>query len=149
MEVPHTVLVVAEDAGLAMTLVSWLSDSGCRLAVTTSYTAGKDQLDTSPAMLISQVRLGAYNGLQLALRARAKGIPAVVCDKANSFTKRDAEQIGAAYMDSSNLPKERLLSMVRRAITRLRPVKTDPYSAPPASCGNSETPRDTDTSEEN
>ena len=146
MEVPHTVLVVAEDAGLAMTLVSWLSDSGCRLAVTTSYQAGRDHLDTRPAMLISQVRLGAYNGLQLALRARAKGIPAVVCDEANSFTQRDAEQVGAAYLDSSNLPKDRLLSMVRTAITPLRGVTSRLSSATPASYGNAETVRDTDTS---
>jgi DNA-binding NtrC family response regulator len=148
MNVPQTVLVVAEDIQLATTLVSWLSDSGCRLAVTASYRAGKDHLDTKPALLISQVRLGAYNGLQLALRARAQGIPAVVCGDANSCTKRDAEELGADYMDASNLPKERLLRLVQTAVTP-SPAASHPSSAEQASCENAETARDIDTSGEN
>jgi DNA-binding NtrC family response regulator len=145
MNLPQTVLVVAEDTHLATTLVSWLSDSGCRLAVTASYRAGKDHLDTKPALLISQVRLGAYNGLQLALRARAQGIPAVVCGDANSFTKRDAEALGADYMDASNLPKERLLRLVQTAVTP-SPAEPRLSSAAQTSCENAETVRDTGTS---
>jgi len=119
MDTPQTVLVVAQDTSLATTLVSWLSESGCRLALTTSYGAGRDQLETKPAMVISQVKLGAYNGLQLALRARAKGIPAVVCGDANSVTEREAQEVGASYMDSANLHKDQLLSLVRDIVTPL------------------------------
>ena len=75
MDPSHKVLVVAQDTRLAMTLVSLLRESGCEPAVTTSYSAGRDQLDAGPAFVIAEVRLGAYNGLHLALKARAKGIP--------------------------------------------------------------------------
>jgi DNA-binding NtrC family response regulator len=114
---PQTVLVVAHDAGLASMLVSWLADSGCRLAVTGCYRAGKNHLESGPAMVITEIKLGAYNGLQLALRAQAKGIPVVVFGDENSTTAREAEEAGAAYIDSSNMRKEELQSLVRAIVT--------------------------------
>lgn len=145
----QTVLVVAQDQQLAMTLVSWLSDSGCQSHVTTSYSAGKDHLEGHPALVISELKLGAYNGLHLALRARAKGIPAVIFGAADSITAREAERIGAAYLDSSNLQKDQLQSLIRDVVTPLRGGSPRLSSAPQASCENAEMAHDTDTSEEN
>ena len=114
---PQQVLVVAQDTRLAMSLVAWLRKCGCEPAVTTSYSAGRDQLEKGPAIVIAEVKLGAYNGLHLALRARAKGIPAVVFGEANAATEREARQVGAAYFNPLDLEKAELQSLLRTAVT--------------------------------
>ena len=144
MDQSHKVLVVAQDTRLAMTLVSLLRESGCEPAVTTSYSAGRDQLDARPAFVIAEVRLGAYNGLHLALRARAKGIPAAVFGDANPTTEREARQVGAAYLSPIDLKKAELQSLLRAAV---RPLPGWSFSSAEsqASCENAETERGTDT----
>jgi CheY-like chemotaxis protein len=141
----RTVLVVAQDSQLLMQLVSWLRDSGCPTAVTTSFSAGKEQLECGPAAVLAEVRLGAYNGLHLALRARVRGIPAVVFGDANAITEREAKEVGATYLTPSNLRKSDLQSLLRGAVRPSRVVL--PFSLPGrASCENAGTARGTDTS---
>ena len=140
----HKVLVVAQDTRLAMTLVSWLRESGCEPAVTTSYSAGRDQLDAGPACVIAEVRLGAYNGLHLALRARAKGIPAVVFGDANPATEREAREVGAAYLSPFDLENAELQSLLRAGVMPLPGWRLS-SAASQASCENAETEHDTDT----
>jgi DNA-binding response OmpR family regulator len=144
MDPSHKVLIVAQDTRLAMTLVSLLRESGCEPSVTTSYSAGRDQLDARPAFLIAEVRLGAYNGLHLALRARAKGIPAAVFGDANPTTEREARQVGAAYLSPIDLEKTELQSLLRAAV---RPLPGWRFSSAEsqASCESAETERGTDT----
>jgi|RhiMetdeSRZDD1v2_1073273.scaffolds.fasta_scaffold2021658_1 DNA-binding response OmpR family regulator len=145
MDQSHKVLVVAQDTRLTMTLVSLLRESGCEPAVTTSYSAGRDQLDARPAFVIAEVRLGAYNGLHLALKARAKGIPAAVFGDANPTTEREARQVGAAYLSAyDDLQKAELLSLLRATVTPL-PALSLSSAESQASCGSAETERDTDT----
>jgi DNA-binding response OmpR family regulator len=144
----HKVLVVAQDTRLAMTLVSWLRESGCEPALTTSYSTGRDQLEARPALVIAEVRLGAYNGLHLALRARAKGIPAAVLGDANPTTEREARQVGAAYLSPFDLEKAELQSLLRAAIMPLPDWRSSSAEST-ASCENAGTERGTDTSEGN
>jgi DNA-binding response OmpR family regulator len=144
MDASRKVLVVAQDTRLAMTLVSLLRESGCEPSVTTSYSAGRDQLDARPAFVIAEVRLGAYNGLHLALKARAKGIPAAVFGDANPTTEREARQVGAAYLSTYDLEKAELQSLLRATITPL-PALSLSSAESQASCGSAETGRDTDT----
>jgi len=144
MDQSHKVLVVAQDTQLVKALVTWLRRSGCEPAVTTSYSAGREQLDAMPAVVIAEVRLGAYNGLHLALRARAKGIPAVVFGDANPTTEREARQVGAAYLSPFNLEHTELQSLLRTAVTPW-PDWSPASAASPASCESAETERDTDT----
>ena len=144
MNQSHKVLVVAQDTRLAMTLVSWLRESGCEPALTTSYSAGCDQLEARPAFVIAEIRLGAYNGLHLALRARAKGIPAVVFGDANPATEREAREVGAAYLSPFDLENAELQSLLRAGAMPLPGWRL--ASAPPqASCEDAETERGTDT----
>jgi DNA-binding response OmpR family regulator len=144
MNQTHKVLVVAQDTRLAMTLVSWLRESGCEPAVTTSYSAGRDQLDARLAFVIAEVRLGAYNGLHLALRARAKGIPAVVFGEANPTTEREAREVGAAFLSPFDLENAELQSLLRAGVMPL-PGWRPSSAASQASCENAGTGRDTDT----
>lgn len=100
------VLVVAPTPSVAATVFAWLTDAGCGVTVVDSFAVAKRHLDSDPCLLISEIRLGDYNGLHLALRAQARGIPSVLLGQPDPVLERDAQQIGAIYLydlDASRL----------------------------------------------
>lgn len=113
MNPPSKVLVVAQDSGLASTLGAWLNEAGCDLEVSKTFDEGREQLEDSPAIVMAEIRLGAYNGLHLALRARAKGIPAVIVGDSNPVTEREAERLGVAYLKATDLKKDEVQLLIR------------------------------------
>jgi DNA-binding response OmpR family regulator len=96
----HHVVIVAQNPALATALLSWLGSAGYELAIVTTFAAAKALLDTEPALLISEVKLGEYNGLHLALRARGRSIPAIVIGPQDPVLRKDAEELGASYLTS-------------------------------------------------
>jgi DNA-binding response OmpR family regulator len=99
------VLVVTSDSHLADTLDAWLTEAGCHADVTRSFVEGREHLECAPAIVVTELRLGAYNGLHLALKARAKGIPAVVVGDGDVAMEREAGSLGAAYLNVTELTK--------------------------------------------
>ena len=106
------VLVVAPTATVATTLFAWLTDAGCAPLVVSSFSAAKQYLEENPCLLISEVRLGEYNGLHLALRAQAHGVPAVILGEPDVVLQREATQLGAIYL-SRGIDAQQLLSVIR------------------------------------
>ena len=94
----QNVLLVAPSPGLAATLFSWLAEKDFTASLVTSFSAAKDRLEDRPSLLISEIRLGAYNGLHLAVHALALAIPTIVIGDMDPVLKRDAEQLSAVYM---------------------------------------------------
>lgn len=92
------VLLVAPTLALAKNLFGWLTAGGYDVALVTSFEAAKVQLQSPPHLLISEVRLAEYNGLHLASRALAHGIPAVVVGDTDRVLERDARQMGVTYV---------------------------------------------------
>jgi CheY-like chemotaxis protein len=92
-----SVLVVAPTPRLAADLMKWLTEAGCAVMLVTSFAAAKARLEQHPSLLLSEVRLGDYNGLHLALRAKAMGIPAIVLGSADAVLEREAERLGVKY----------------------------------------------------
>jgi DNA-binding response OmpR family regulator len=115
---PDRILVVGQNTSVVMKLVRLLRESGCDTVVTTSYPSGRHALDSYPTVVIAEVRLGAYNGLHLALRARARGIAAVVCGDGDPATEREALQVGAAYLNVQNLEMSAVQATVDAAVTQ-------------------------------
>jgi DNA-binding NtrC family response regulator len=111
MTLRPSVLLVAPTPGVAATLFTWLTDAGCELTVVGSFTAAKQQLERAHALLISEVRLGEYNGLHLALRAQAHDIPAILIGDPDPVLQRDANQLGAVYL-TRDLDRDRLLAII-------------------------------------
>ena len=144
---PNKVLVVGQDTGLVMKLVRLLRESGCDTAVTTSYTSGRHALDSHPAVVIAEIRLGAYNGLHLALRARSRGIAAVVYGDGDPATEREATELGAAYLNVRNLDTSGVQSAVAAAVMQSRRDVAGPTPSM-ATCGSAEMGRGTGTSAE-
>lgn len=106
-----SVLVVAPTPSIATRVFAWLSDAGCAPIVVATFAAAKQYLDEQPAVLISEVRLGEYNGLHLALRAQARRIPTILVGEPDSVLQREAVQFGATYL-AGPLDAQRLLSAI-------------------------------------
>jgi DNA-binding NtrC family response regulator len=92
------VLLVAPTPALAKNLFAWLTEGGYDVALVTSFASAKVELQSSPHLLISEIRLGEYNGLHLATRAQSQDIPSVVIGHADPVLERDAQQMGVTYM---------------------------------------------------
>src|SRR5688572_27816620 len=106
-----SVLVVAPTPSIATTVFAWLTDAGCVPFVVSSFAAAKQHLEEKPCFLISEVRLGEYNGLHLALRAQAHGVPVVLLGEPDHVLQREAAQLGAVYLPRE-LDAQQLLSVV-------------------------------------
>lgn len=110
---PTSVLVVAPTPRLAGTLTEWLTDAGYEVIFVTSFSAGKAHLDDSPSVLISEIRLGDYNGLHLALRAKSSDIPAIVVGSPDVVLQQEAGRLGVVYL-THQLDRSCLLETIQR-----------------------------------
>jgi DNA-binding NtrC family response regulator len=110
-----SVLVVAPTARIAATAFAWVTDAGCIPVIAASFAAAKQHIDEHPSLLISEVRLGEYNGLHLALRAQVRGVPAVLIGEPDSVLEREATQLGAVYLAGALEPQD-FLSAIQPTI---------------------------------
>jgi CheY-like chemotaxis protein len=113
---PLRVLVVAPTPQLAATLLEWLTEAGHEVILVTSFLAGKARLEHGPSVLISEVRLGDFNGLHLALRARTGEIPSIVVGSPDPVLEREAERLGVAYLTHELLSRPDFLSTLQRVV---------------------------------
>ena len=93
-------LVVASDPVVAERLVAWLSAEGHLPEVCASFSEAKPALDAHPPdLLVTELKLGAYNGLHLALRMkyRQPGVRTIVVGEADRLFEREAERHAATY----------------------------------------------------
>ena len=98
---PSRVLVVAPSADVAETLTNWLSSAGHETTVVSDFASAKPQLDANPPdLLVAQVKLGAFNGLHLAIRARARllATPSIVIGDADCVLEAEARQQHVCYL---------------------------------------------------
>jgi hypothetical protein len=119
-----TVLVVAQTPGLVDTLLPVLGPSA-NVVVVSSFAAGKRQLVFQPRLLITELRLGEYNGLHLALRAQAHGVASVVLGAADPVLQRDAIALGATYLTMDEPIAERIEALLHAATLQPRVPATD------------------------
>ena len=95
------ILVVTADAQKRRNLAAWLSAEGFEVVLVATFTAGKAQLAGNPDLVIADVRLGAYNGLHLALHAKSVGIPTLVMGTDDEVLARDAQAIEARWLGAA------------------------------------------------
>ena len=131
----HKILVVAPTTTLASKLHGWLCDAGYELTVVTTFAAAKAHLRTTPDLVVTQVRLAEYNGLQLALYAHASSIPTIVIGDPDPVVERDASQFGATYLRSEEVARERILALTARVILGADPAPSSRHDAPASDPG--------------
>jgi DNA-binding response OmpR family regulator len=141
------ILVVAQSTTLAGNLLAWLGDPEHELVIANTFAAAKHHLATRPHLLIAEVKLGEYNGLHLALRARALGIPSIVLGAADETFSRQAQDLGAIYLAAGALDAAGIRASIRQACEHsapvaekpsrryrglaVHPIEIDPAAAPP------------------
>jgi DNA-binding response OmpR family regulator len=102
MDYSPRVTIVASNKRLGTRLGSWLSSRGYDVAVVKDFAAARRELDEHPpTVLVTELKLGEYNGLHLAVRTRARfpGTPAIVIgDGDHTGLDAEARQLGAQYL---------------------------------------------------
>lgn len=98
----HSLLLVDDDLALLNALSRFLSENGYAVVACNTFEEAKQQIaDARPDILVTDVRLGAFNGLQLALLARdvRPDVRVVVFSGFDDpVLKEEARRIGATYL---------------------------------------------------
>jgi DNA-binding response OmpR family regulator len=113
---PATLLIVDDDRATREGLARLLSDDGYRVLTADSFERALEVLKSkSPDLLLLDVRLGDFNGLQL-LVTSPRPIPAIVITGfADSVLERDARQLGAEYLVKP-ITHDSLLAAIERQL---------------------------------
>ena len=115
-----SVLVVDDDVETTGIVEYWLADAGYDVVICSRFDAARDYLDSHPVdALVTDIRLGEFNGLQLALRASEPGrrIAVVVMSAYDDVvTRRDAETVGGRFI-LKPFDREDLLAQLSEALS--------------------------------
>jgi DNA-binding response OmpR family regulator len=118
-----SILVVERDPELLAGWVKLLEDAGYRVIAATSFEEARNALKTTPSLLITDIRLGPYNGLHLIIRARAStaNLPALVTTGYPDVGMRtEVERMGAVYVEKPVDPQH-FLALVDDLLTHSDP----------------------------
>ena len=112
------VLVVARNPMLAERLVAWLEESGCGTTLVSTFADASVLLDMPPELVVTEMKLGEYNGLHLALKADAAGVPCIVMGPDDVVLRKDAESLHAIYL--TTLSRDTLVNVLSRLLPAVR-----------------------------
>jgi hypothetical protein len=91
-------LLVSPPDGVTRTLARSLEAAGYSPMVVSDFSTAQEILSTRPELLIAELKLGAYNGLHLAIRAGVQGTPAIVVGDADPVLEAEAKRQQATYL---------------------------------------------------
>jgi DNA-binding response OmpR family regulator len=128
------IFVVTDDAIASRWLVALFGDPYFHVTLATSFTDAKTRmLERQPALIVTTIQLGEYNGLGLVLRARSRNpeVRAVVLSRApDPVLQNDAEKLGATFV-SLPVQQSELRAAIIRTLFRPEPANIpDPIRAP-------------------
>jgi FixJ family two-component response regulator len=113
------IIVVDDDRQVLRYLTELLQESGYDTVSCERFLDAKGLLASSrPDLLLTDLRLGAYNGLQLAIFARERhpGLPVVVLTGYEDPTLRDeATRAGADFLVKP-VPRAILIEVIQKAL---------------------------------
>ena len=117
------VILVNADTDVLWRTDALLSDDGHLVAAVSSLAEAKKLLESvTPDVLIADIRLGAYNGLQLAIRSRLDhpNLPVIITNEWPDATfEAEARRQGAIFV-AAPLDNPDFLRIVRTAIAQSR-----------------------------
>src|SRR6202158_5842097 len=130
MGFPAQVLLVGRSGGVSSALALALAATGYQTFVASEFGEAKALLAKRPSVLITEIKLGAYNGLHLAIRAQAIGTPALVIGDPDPVLEADAKRQRALYV-TPPIDPQRMLGLVSELLdatgrTRRSPRKQVP-----------------------
>jgi hypothetical protein len=95
---PQPRVLLVTPSGGSQTLAAALRGAGYELRIVADFAVAKSELAGRPELLITEVKLGAYNGLHLAIRANSQKTPAIVIGDADPVFEAEAQRQSAAYL---------------------------------------------------
>jgi DNA-binding response OmpR family regulator len=111
-------LVVEDEQAVLGLLATWLTDEGYEIVTCSRYEDARRYLATqTPAALVTDIRLGAYNGLQLAtvLHDRRPDVPIVIVSAWDDLLMREeTRRLGGVFLVKP-LRREDLIATLREA----------------------------------
>ena len=114
-----SVLVVDDDVETLAIVEFWLKDTGYDVVTCSRFDAARNYLAAhSPDALVTDIRLGEFNGLQLALRACEPGrrtAVVVMSGYDDVVSRRDAETVGRFVLKPFD--REELLARLSEALS--------------------------------
>jgi DNA-binding response OmpR family regulator len=116
---PARILIVDDDESYLAGVKEWLEAAGYETIVAKTYEDGKRALaESSPHLVIVDIRLGAFNGLQLISSTSVKTPAIVVTGFEDPVLRSDAAAFGASYLVKPVVPSE-LLAMIQQQLAPL------------------------------
>ena len=128
--------LVVEPNSSDMTLIgSALTSAGFTVSGTDNFKdAGNLLIEARPSMLVTEIRLEAYNGLQLAYRAKSMKPPMTIVLTSgyrDTVLERDVERIGATFVLKPVTERDFLAAVYRAALRQPTSKGTfDPIQPP-------------------
>ena len=119
MNQPKRVFVVDDDRQVLKYLTELLREAGYDTVTCERFADAKTLLSTTrPDLLLTDIRLGAYNGLQLAIFAQSRhpGIPVVVLTGYEDPTLREQAAASGATFLVKPVRREELLAKIAAAM---------------------------------
>lgn len=114
MRLSYGVAIVAPALPVRKRLGQWFERAGYHVAVATTFSDARGLLSLRPDIVVSELKLGEYNGLHLAAHAEGLGIPSIVIGPTDICIERDAELLGATYLWS--VRRDDLLALVEHQL---------------------------------
>jgi DNA-binding NtrC family response regulator len=113
---PKHVLVVDDDASMLRLITTWVAGAGHRVVSFSQFGEAKSYLATAkPDVIVADVRLGAFNGLQLVIQAKLER-PEITAIVLTGFydpvLSGEVSKLGASYLVKP-IRSEQLLEKLR------------------------------------
>lgn len=118
---PARVLVVDGDEATCSGLREWLREAGYGVMTAGSFPEGKRLLQAEgPDLLIAELRLGEFNGLQFVAMSRGRIPTIIISDFSGAGFEADARQLGAQFLAKPIVPST-LLALIKQMLANAAP----------------------------
>jgi CheY-like chemotaxis protein len=124
------ILLVAPSKELAQTIAPWLESAGHEQVVCSGFPEARAALGGRPNLIITELKLGAYNGLHLAILAGAQGVPSIVIGAPDAVLEQEAARQHAAYL-TTPIDAARVLAAVRNLLESQEHTRRSPRKRVP------------------
>ena len=116
MRTPYKILIVEDHEATRTGLRTLLTNAGYDVSSASTFVKGRRAIaEQAPDLLIADVRLGEYNGLQL-VAAVPLGVPSIVITgHPDAVLAADAQKLGAHYI-TKPIATKALLSLIEEAL---------------------------------
>lgn len=102
----------------------WLPTIPYDVTLVATFAAAKDRVNEVPDLVMTGLKLGAHNGLHVALSAQASGIPVIVVGPSDAGLENEARAMGVRYL-SSAAEHDQLARVVEDALHSLSEAQPD------------------------